>query len=110
MERMEEIENISLVSEEVKDKETLLRQRETELLAILEALQNVKASRYWKLLEEKVLNGVMQSLQQRIKNEKNPTEIYRLQGQIVWAEKFCDLTKMYQAYQNELNNIRQRPK
>ena len=97
---------LELESFSEEKKTEFLKQRETELLLILEALQNIKGSKYWKLLEEKVFNGVLISLQHRIRTEKNPTEIYRLQGQIVWAEKFCDLTKMYQAYQNELTRLR----
>lgn len=95
------------VTEEV-DTAPLLREKERELLQIIEALGSISASDYWKLLEEKVFNGVVDSLQAKLRSEKNPTEIYRLQGQIMWAEKYTDLTKVAQAYKNELTSIRNR--
>lgn len=102
------IENVSLAEDEAVDNKPMLRQRETEITSILEALEHVSGSAYWKTIQDKVLSGVLESLQRRIRSEKNPTEIYRLQGQIVWAEKYSDLNKMSQAYKNELTNIRKK--
>jgi methionine salvage enolase-phosphatase E1 len=100
------IDNVSLEMDDQVDNKPMLRQRETELVGIIEALEHVSGSNYWKLLQDKVLNGVLESLQHRLRNEKNPTEIYRLQGQIVWAEKYTDLDKLAQVYRNDLQNIR----
>jgi hypothetical protein len=102
------IDNISIDFEEPLDTKPMLRQKETELLEIIEAIEKIGASAYWKLLQDKVFNGVMEALQNRIRSEKNPTEIYRLQGQIVWAEKYSDLSKLAQAYRNELTLNRKR--
>ena len=93
------------VYEEV-DIKPQLRVRERELLEIIEAIRKVASSDYWKLLREKVFDGVVGSLHSRLIAEKNPTEMYRLQGQIVWAEKYSDLEKMTQAYENELKSVR----
>jgi hypothetical protein len=100
------IETMTLETESVIDFKPHLRSRETELINIIEAIDSVSASSHWKLLQEKVFNGVMDSLQSRIRSEKNPTEIYRLQGQIGWAEKYSDLSKLSQAYRKELSNVR----
>ncbi len=100
------MENISLELENNVDIKPTLRAKEQDLVEIIEAIEKVSSSSYWKTLKLKVLDGVLSSLQTRIKNEKNPTEIYRLQGQIIWAEKYCDLEKLAQAYQNELLNLR----
>ena len=83
-----------------------LRQRERELLEIIEAIRRVSSSEYWQLLKVKVFDGIVDSLHKRLIAEKNPTEMYRLQGQIVWAEKYSDLEKMTQAYENELKSVR----
>lgn len=99
-------ESVNLSMQEPPDLSPAMRQKETELLEILDAINHIKASNYWKLLHEKVLTGVLAGLQRRIRSEKNPTEIYRLQGQIVWAEKYTDLDKLAQAYQNELSLVR----
>lgn len=98
------IENVSLAEEEVFNKEPLLRQKETELIKMIEALEHVNNSGYWKEIE-KVFIKDFNSLQKQLRNEKNPTEIYRLQGRINQAEKF-DLEPMLQASRQELQNIR----
>lgn len=83
-----------------------LRVRERELLEIIEAIRRVAASDYWQLLKVKVFDGIVNSLENRLRNEKNPTEMYRLQGQLIWADKYSDLEKMVQAYENELKSLR----
>lgn len=100
------IETLSIDMDSEPDTTPLLHKKEEELTSILEAVEHIKASSYWLLLQDKVFNGVVDSLQNRLRSEKNPTEIYRLQGQIVWAEKYTDLDKLAQAYRNELSNIR----
>lgn len=101
--------NNSLLQLEVEqevDIKPQLRARERELLEIIEAIRRVAGSDYWQLLKVKVFDGVVHSLHNRLIAEKNPTEMYRLQGQIVWAEKYSDLEKMTQAYENELKSLR----
>jgi len=99
---------LQLEVEETVDIKPQLRVRERELLEIIEAIHKVASSDYWKLLKIKVFDGVMASLHNRLIAEKNPTEMYRLQGQIVWAEKYSDLDKMTQAYDNELKSVRKK--
>ena len=100
------IESINLSQEEAVDASPMYRMRETEVLAIIEALENVSSSKYWHLLQEKVFDGVVESLQRRLRNEKDTTEMFRLQGQVVWAEKYSDLKSLIIVYKNELANIR----
>jgi methionine salvage enolase-phosphatase E1 len=102
--------NNSLLQLEVQevDISPQLRERERELLGIIEAFRKVSASEYWKVLRIKVFDGVVGSLHKKLIAEKNPTEMYRLQGQIVWAEKYADLEKMAQAYENELKSVRKK--
>ena len=102
------IEQYSLTEEVVVDIKPQLRKREQELTEIIESIHKVAASNYWKLLEQKVFGGIVTGLHNRLIAEKNPTEIYRLQGQIVWAEKYSDFTKLAQVYENELLNIRKK--
>lgn len=83
-----------------------LRQRQTELLQIIEAIDAIEASNYWKVLEKKVFEGVVESLYRRLRNEKDDKEIYRLQGQIVWSEKYSDLKKLAFVYKQELERIK----
>lgn len=100
------IENINLEVEERVDIRPALRSRQEELALIIEAIENIKASSYWKVLEDKVFKGVHDSLLTRLKSEKEPIDIYRLQGQLMWAEKYLDLDKFMGIYKLELQNIR----
>lgn len=100
------IDNVSLELDEPMDTGPLLRQRETELIAIIEALENIQASDYWKLLKDKLFDGVVESLRRRLLKEKDSAEIFRLQGQVVWAEKYSDLSKLTTAFRNELANVK----
>jgi hypothetical protein len=98
------IDNVSLSEEEVLDTKPLLRQRETELIEIIEGLEHISSSRYWKVIERVFIKD-FNSLQKQLRNEKNPTEIYRLQGRITQAEK-TDLSILLQAARLELQNLR----
>lgn len=102
------IDSISLTDEEELDTTPALRQRETELAQIIEALEHINGSNYWKLLQDKIFQGILDSLQSRLAREKEPIEMYRLQGQIKWAEKYPDLLKLADGYRNELINIRKK--
>lgn len=82
-----------------------LRSREMEVAAIIEAIESITASSFWKVLDSKVLTPELTKLQRRLRNEKNPTEIYRLQGKIEQAEKF-NLPDQLQVYRHELQKIR----
>ena len=100
------IENASLVEEELYDYKPQLRQRETELVELIEALQHLNLSKYWKIVQtifEKELNN----LQKQLNDENNPTKMYRLQGEIKRAEKF-NLSSRLQAYELELTNTRRK--
>ena len=98
------MDNVSLLDDEQIDLTSMFGQREKELFEVLEALKNVSSSNYWKVLEN-IFTKEFESLQKNLRNEKNPTEIYRLQGRLEQAEKL-DLKKRIQACQQELKNIR----
>lgn len=88
------------------DKAPWLRMQETELIEIISAIEAIKGSNYWVTLKDKVFDGVLESLNRRISDEKDEKEIFRLQGQIVWAQKYCDFDKLAEAYRNQLIIIR----
>lgn len=96
----------SIIDEPAVDIRPQLRARETQLREIIEAISKVAASDYWHTLQTLVFDGVLEALQSRLTNEKNPTEMYRLQGQILWAKKYSKLADLVQAYENELTAVR----
>lgn len=98
-------DNVGLEIEKPADNLPWLRLRQKELLEIIEAIQAVSASSYWKLLDQRIWRGVAESLKSRLSKERDEKEMYRLQGQIAWAEKYSDFAKLQEAYKLELSNI-----
>lgn len=82
-----------------------LRRRETELVAILDAIKHIRASEYWQVLNEKVFSKDLDKLTHKLRTEKDSTELYRLQGQVTWAEKYS-LDRLETLSRNELINLR----
>ena len=99
------IDNVSLEVESPIDTSPILRQKAVKLEQIIEAFNRISESSYWKVLEEEVFSGVLESLQRRMRNEKDTTELFRLQGQEAWANKFCDFKTLADGYKKELINI-----
>lgn len=100
------IDNVSLADEEVVDNTPLLRQRETELVDLIDALDHIRASNYWKVIQRKFTEELQRLLNQ-LKKEKDTTVLFRLQGEITRAEKL-DLDKTADEYRNELRGIRKK--
>lgn len=102
----------NVLNEEVPfDATPMLREKEGKLVKIIEALGRVAESEDWQMLEKEVFSGVVESLERRRKSEAekpeiNAPELYRLQGQTIWAKKFSDLKKLNQAFKVELANTR----
>lgn len=97
--------NAFITKEEVEEvAQPLLRERATQLTEIIEALQNIAGSSYW-LVIRNVFDVDLAKAKSRLAKEKDTTEIFRLQGEIRWGEKF-DLEKLLEKYRNELLGIR----
>ncbi len=105
------IENVSLELESPVDNTVHFRQQESELVAIIEAINKVAESQEWKLLQDKVFNGVVESLkkEREVQVERQPLNgplIHNLNGQIKWAKKYSDLSSLASIYKQQLINIR----
>jgi ERCC4-related helicase len=101
------MENVPLSEEKAADFTPYLRQQETELVEVIEALEAIKGSKYWKLLEERVFKGVHESLHRKMRNEKDSKELFRLQGQLIWADKYADLGNLIEANKKILQRVKQ---
>src|SRR3990167_1885721 len=98
--------NNAFINQEVsEDSSILLRERVEILTKVIEALQNIASSNYWKVLQQNVFNVDLDKAKSRLAKEKDTTEIFRLQGEIRWGEKF-DLEKLIKKYRDELTAIR----
>lgn len=90
---------------------SILQKKQGELAQIVEALNRVEANEDWQKLKSLVLDGVVVALERQLKNEAskdevNAPELYRLQGQLVWAKKYANLGKFAEFFKAQLVNIK----
>lgn len=100
-----QIANLNLEEEQPIDRKPFLRQREIELVKLIEAIENLKSSNYWNILEDFFTREVGK-LRNELDDERDTIKIYRLQGNLEWAKKYSDLSKLSERYREELINIR----
>lgn len=101
---------IAIDEEKEVDVETSLGKQQAELVKIIEAIRTVASSKEWVVLKELVFDGVVINLERQLKSEAqkdevNAPQIYRLQGQLVWARKFADLSKLAEFFKTQLEGI-----
>ena len=104
------METVSL-SEEPRDNKPQLREREATLVRILTALKRIAETEDWSTLKNEVFDSLVNTLERDIKNEAkkelpDTNKLNRLAGQLMWAEKYADLTKLAEKYRTELTGIK----
>ena len=103
--------NISEVTDEYMPK---LREREDEIVSILELLTRVNSNHDWIELNDKLFDKVIVGIERRLKieSDKLPLDIpiiYQLQGELKNAKKY-NLSRLIEDYRKELQGIRQQIK
>lgn len=101
--------NSSILPEEPEKKD--LAEREAQLIRIIESLQAVQTSKEWSSLKTEIFDGLVTRLKSLIfteakKEQPDTLRLNRLSGQLEWAEKFADLSKLEAKYRTELTNVR----
>lgn len=96
----------SIELEQQADLQPTFRKQATELTAIIEALEKIQSSNYWKILEETVFMNEVETLKNQLAKEDNQISLYRLQGKIAQAQKY-DLGKLIAEKRNQLTNLKQ---
>lgn len=97
--------NAFVLQEDSDKKDVLDRQRIEFLNETIEALVQIAGSNYWKVLQKNVFDGDLEKAKRSLAKEENPTEMFRLQGEIKWGEKF-NLEKLLDKYRNELKALK----
>lgn len=105
------IERVKLSLEEPSLNLEPLRESEAKIVRIIEAIVKLEKSEEWSTLKSLIFDEALESLEKRLKLESksaklDDSKIYRLQGELSWAEKYADLHKLAQVYRQELTNIR----
>lgn len=99
------IDSVKLEPEEQVDLQPHFRKQVTELSDIIEALEHIQSSNYWKTLENTVFLNEVETLKNQLAKEDNQISMYRLQGKIAQAMKY-DLGKLIAEKRNQLTNIK----
>lgn len=107
------IDEVTLSLDESFDNTERLREKESTLLKIIEALEGIKVSEDWSTLKLLIFDSLLENLEKRLKSESEqlelkPNQIHQLQGQLFWARKYADLDKLTNMYRVELANIRKK--
>lgn len=106
---------MSLDTTENEELSTRLRQREGELVTLIEVMNRIEDNSDWLKLKSILLDSVCESIERKIRIEslKIPLDIpriYQLQGELSWARKYSDLSKLVEDYRRELQHVRQKLK
>lgn len=80
------------------------REKVERLTEIIEALQNIANSNYWKVLQNNVFDVELAKSKRRLEGANDPTEIFRLQGEIKLGRRY-QLEKLLTKYRDELTSI-----
>lgn len=93
------------------DRRDFLEKERGRLAQLVEAINGVMASQDWKKIRSMLLNGVVENLEKSLrdeasKSEVNLPEVYRLQGQLLWARKYVDLRKLVDWYKSQIEHIK----
>ncbi len=84
--------------------------RQSELIQIVETIDVLLGSREWKILREKVFNGLEERLERQILSEAKETEVslnklYTLQGELRAVKRY-DLANYAEKCKKELEGIK----
>lgn len=97
--------------EKAPDLSPRLREEEAKTLRIVEAIKAVQETAAWGTLKEELFDSLVNVLERELKTEARKDnadtgKLGRISGQLEWAEKFADLSKLSNRYMQQLSNIR----
>ena len=105
------IEYSALEEPKAVDKTPLLRTREGELVRIIEAARRVVSTEEWGTLKKLIFDKLVENLERNLREEAtkdNPSvaALAKINGQLIWARKYADLSKLADVYRLELTNVK----
>lgn len=105
------LESLDVLSEEKRGNASVLREQEARLIRLITALQEVQATQAWSSLKTELFDDLPKGLKRDLlmesrKDNPDTLRLNRLAGQLKWAEKYADLSKLEQQYRVELQGIK----
>jgi hypothetical protein len=106
---MDELDKI-VMTEEGK---VLLREEQTRLIKIIEALSKLDKLKEWETLKELVFSKSLANIERQMLNESVAKEvdvdkIYRLQGEWAWAKQFTETDRFVETLKRQLEEIKKK--
>ena len=106
---MDELDKI-VITDEVK---VLLREEQTRLIKIIEALSKLDKTKEWESLKELVFSKSLVNIERQMLNESVAKEvdvnkIYRLQGEWAWAKQFTETDRFVETLKRQLEEIKKK--
>ncbi len=97
--------------EEISGTIERLRSEEARIVRIIEATQEVARSKAWSTLKTELFENLVNILERELKSEaKKPDpdtkKLNRLSGELGWAEKYADMSKLENTYKIQLQGLR----
>lgn len=105
------LDSFEMEKSTVVDVTPMLREEESNLVNVIEALNEVSQSKGWSSLKNRVFDGVVEKLEKDLLSEakKDDRDLIKqasLTGQLVWAKKYSDLDGLTEVYRQRLTNVR----
>lgn len=96
----------TLSEEPEVDVKPMLRSRQQEIAALVEAIDAISQSQHWKLIESKVFQGSLAAAVNQVCIETDDRKVAHLQGKIEVLTKYADFKGFSEAYRMELEKIK----
>lgn len=99
------------MEENINDVNKLLRERQTELINIIEAFDKLEQSKEWQTIKDLIFNKSLSAIERQIQNEALAPEIdtnklYKLQGEWVWSKQYADTNRFISTLRKQLEDIK----
>lgn len=99
----------------MNESEQKLRDRQQVLIQIVTSVDEVLKTKAWQTLKELVFDERVESLERQLLTEAKTDEIsnknlYRLQGELIWARRYSDLKSYAEMCAKELLGIKEKLK
>ena len=103
----------TLTEEHTVDIVPKLKEREAELIKIIEAIQGVMKTADWSTLKSHIFDGVSSRLEKELREEAikdtpDTLKLTKISGQLTWANRYSDLSKLETVYRTELIGLRKK--
>lgn len=92
------------------DEDEKLESRRQELVRIIQSFEKLEMSEEWGTVKELLLGRSLESLNRQLLSEAREANVdlpslYRLQGKIEWARRYCDQGALVRSLKAELEAI-----